>query len=123
LIERANLPILSEPIEIHLQQLETRLEENLRRVNRQISDNHNKSFNQPEKSSRWSLKYPTQPETHSNSFFDSMNQIDLYRILRFVHGQTAFSATDLLRVSKIFTIPSPNPFTHSSIRAITLIVE
>ena len=90
LIERANLPILSEPIELHLQQLENRLEENLRRVNRQISDNHNNSFNQPEKSSRWSLKYPTQPETHSDSFFDSMIQIDLYRILRFVHGQTAF---------------------------------
>lgn len=90
LIERANLPILSEPVELHLQQLENRLEENLRRVNRQISDHHNNSFNQPEKSSRWSLKYPTQPEPHSDSFFDSMIQIDLYRILQFVHGQTAF---------------------------------
>ena len=90
LVEQSNLPILSEPIELHLQQLENRLEENLMRVNRQIFDSHNKFFNQPEKSSRWSLKYPTQPETHSDSFFDSMNQIDLYRILRFVHGQTAF---------------------------------
>lgn len=90
LVEQSTLPILSEPIELHLQQLENRLEENLRRVNRQLSDNHNKSFNQPEKSSRWSLKYPTQPETHADSFFDSMNQIDLYRILQFVHGQTAF---------------------------------
>jgi Tn3 transposase DDE domain len=64
--------------------------EHLRRVNRQISDNENKSFSQPDKSSRRSLKYPTQPETHSDSFYDSMIRIDLYRVLRVVHGQIAF---------------------------------
>ena len=90
LIKQANLPILSEPIELHLNQLENRLEECLLEVNRRISGKENELFNQAEKSSRWSLKYPTQAETHSDSFFDSISPIDLYQILRFVHAQTGF---------------------------------
>lgn len=90
LIKQANLPILSEPIELHLNRLENRLEECLRDVNRRISGKENELFNQAAKSSRWSLKYPTQAETHSDSFFDSISPTDLYQVLRFVDEQTGF---------------------------------
>ncbi|MGI8543038.1 MAG: hypothetical protein ACR2MD_06105, partial [Aridibacter sp.] len=69
LIKQANLPILSEPIETHLEKLENKLEESLREVNRRISDKENKSFEQKQKSSRWSLKYPAKLENDSDSFF------------------------------------------------------
>jgi TnpA family transposase len=86
LLEQLNLSILSQPIELHLQELEEQLEEKLAQVNRRIAKQENESFNP--KGSRWSLKYPTQNETNSDSFFDSMPQIDLYQVLRFVHQQT-----------------------------------
>jgi hypothetical protein len=41
LIEQAILPILSEPIELHLEKFENRLEERLREVNRRIADREN----------------------------------------------------------------------------------
>lgn len=93
LIKQANLPVLSEPVELHLNRLENRLEECLREVNRRISVKENELFNQAEKSSRWSLKYPTQAETHSDYFFESISPIDLYQVLRFVHKQTGFIDT------------------------------
>ncbi len=93
LIEKAGLPVLSEPIETYLKQLETRLEESLLSVNQRISENENESFNQTEKRIRWSLKYPTEPESHSDSFFNSIPPIDLYQVLRFVNSQTDFVDT------------------------------
>lgn len=86
LLEQLNLSILSQPIELHLQELEEQLEEKLAQVNQRIAQQENESFNA--KGGRWSLKYPTQNETNSDSFFDSMTQIDLYQALRFVHQQT-----------------------------------
>jgi len=73
-----------------LEKLENKLEESLLEVNRRISDKENESFDQTEKRVRWSLKYPVKAEDHSDSFFDSMTQIDLYQVLRFVHSQTDF---------------------------------
>jgi len=67
-IGQLNFPTLSEPIEIHLEKLENKLEETLSEVNRRISDKENESFNQTEKRLRWSLKYPDQTEDHSDSF-------------------------------------------------------
>ena len=67
-IGQLNFPTLSEPIEIHLEKLENKLEETLSEVNRRISDKENESFNQTEKRLRWSLKYPAQAEDHSDSF-------------------------------------------------------
>lgn len=90
LIEQANLPILSEPIEFILEELEIRLEECLREVNRRIADRQNESFHQTEKGKRWSLKYPIPSDTHSDSFFDSIPQIDLYQVIRFAGRQTDF---------------------------------
>ena len=90
LIQQANLPILSEPIELHLKQLEKQLEERLLSVNRRISEKENKSFNQTEKRTRWSLKYPIKSESNSDFFFDTIPQLDLYQVLRFVHAQTNF---------------------------------
>jgi len=90
LIEKAGLPALSAPIETHLKQLETQLEESLLSVNQRISENENESFNQTDKRTRWSLKYPTQPESHFDSFFEAIPQIDLYQVLCFVHAQTDF---------------------------------
>lgn len=88
LLEQLNLAILSQPIELHLRELENQLEERLAQVNQRIAEQENESFNT--KGSRWSLKYSTQNETNSDSFFDSMSQIDLYQVLRFVHQQTDF---------------------------------
>jgi hypothetical protein len=47
LIRQANLPILSEPVEFILEELEIRLEERLREVNRRIADRENESFHRP----------------------------------------------------------------------------
>ncbi len=66
LLEQLNLPILSQPIELHLQELEAQLEKRLSQVNQRIAKQENESFNS--KGTRWSLKYPTQNETHSDSF-------------------------------------------------------
>ncbi len=93
LIQQANLPLLSEPIDFHLKQLEKQLEERLSSVNRRISEKENKSFTQTENITRWSLKYPTQTETHSDAFFESIPPRDLYQVLRFVHEQTGFIDT------------------------------
>jgi TnpA family transposase len=90
LIRQANLPILSEPVEFILEELEIRLEERLREVNRRIADRENESFHQTEKGKRWSLKYPVPSDTHSDSLFDSIPQIDLYQVIRFAARQTDF---------------------------------
>lgn len=90
LTRQANLPILFEPIELHLQILENQLEERLKEVNQRISGNENESFNQSERNSRWSLKYPTQIDQHSDSFFDSISPIDLFQVIRFVNLKTDF---------------------------------
>lgn len=87
------MPILFDPIELHLEELENRLEECLSKVNRCISDKENESFNQTEKRLRWSLKYPAKAENHSDSFFDAMTQTDLYQVVRFAHSQTDFIAS------------------------------
>lgn len=91
LLEQLNLSILSQPIELHLQELEKQLEEKLKSVNQRITKQENESFNT--KASRWSLKYLIQDETNTNSFFDSMTQIDLYQVIRFVHQKTNLLAS------------------------------
>ena len=90
LIKQANLPILSLPVETHLDELENKLEESLREVNRRISDKENKSFEKKQQSSRWSLKYPAKLENDSDSFFDTLTQIDLFQVLRFADSKTDF---------------------------------
>ena len=45
LIEKLNLPILSQPIELHLQELEAQLELRLKEVNQRIVEKENESFN------------------------------------------------------------------------------
>ncbi len=90
LIKQANLPILSEPIETHLEKLEKRLEESLRETNRRILNKDNESFEKKKNSSRWSLKYLAKLENDADSFFDTLTQIDLYQVLRFVHNKTDF---------------------------------
>ena len=49
LTRQANLPILLEPIERHLQILENQLEERLKEVNQRISGNENESFHQSDR--------------------------------------------------------------------------
>ena len=90
LLEQSNLSVLAQPIELHLQELESQLEGLLTHVNRRISDRENKSFHRPEKSARWTLKYPTQPETPAEAVFAALPQTDLYQVLHFVQQQTDF---------------------------------
>lgn len=90
LIEESNLSILAEPIELHLQALESQLEGLLMHVNQRIANRENKSFHRPEKSARWTLKYPTQPETPAEVVFEALPPTDLYQVLRFVQQQTDF---------------------------------
>jgi hypothetical protein len=90
LIKQVNLPILSLPVETHLDEFENKLEESLREVNRRISDKENKSFEKKQQSSPWSLKYPAKLETDSDSFFDTLTQIDLFQVLQFVDSKTDF---------------------------------
>lgn len=76
-----------------MEELEIRLGERLREVNRRIADRENESSHQTEKGKRWSLKYPIPSDASADSFFDSIPQIDLYQVIRFTARQTDFIGT------------------------------
>ena len=85
-------PILQLPIEETLTGLRTKLEERLVAVNQRVSDCVNayvKVVGQGEKR-RWSLIYPTAPETGNGPFYSQLPGIGIADLLRFVNGETNF---------------------------------
>lgn len=92
LINEANLPILNDPIETHLNNLEELLESRLKQVNHRITSKENSHFvftgggNQ----SRWMLQYPDKMDETNNPVFNSITQNDISNSLRFTHQRTGF---------------------------------
>lgn len=85
-------PILTAPIEETLATLRTKLEDRLVKVNERVANcvnAHIKVAGQGEKK-RWSLIYPTIPETGNAPFYNQLPGIPVAQLLRFVNGNTKF---------------------------------
>lgn len=92
LIENANLPILKDSITTHLEFLKETLENQIERVNERIISAENKHlvFKSGNSQNRWVLEYPAKVDGVNDSFFDSIPQVNLHNVLRFVHWNTGF---------------------------------
>jgi TnpA family transposase len=92
LINEANLPILNDPIETHLNELEELLESRLKEVNKRITfkENSHFIFTGRGKQSRWMLEYPNKMDDTNNPVFNSLTNNDISNILRFTHHKTGF---------------------------------
>jgi TnpA family transposase len=92
LIENANLPILKDSITTHLEFLKETLENQIEQVNRRIISAENKHlvFKNGNSQNRWVLEYPAKVDEVNESFFDSIPQVNLNDVIRFVHWQTGF---------------------------------
>lgn len=85
-------PILTAPIEETLAALRTKLEDRLVNVNQRVAACVNaniKVIGQGDKK-RWSLIYPTAPETGNAPFYNQLPGIAVADLLRFVNEQTHF---------------------------------
>lgn len=92
LIKNANLPILQNSISNHLGFLKETLEKKIEQVNQRIISAENKHlvFQKANAQNRWVLEYPPKIDGINDSFFDSISQMNLNNVLRFVHWQTGF---------------------------------
>lgn len=92
LLDHANLPILKNPIAIHLKNLEELLEQRLEEVNKRILAEENKHFvfKGQGGNKSWTLEYPGKADEINDSVFDSVPQNDIGNVLRFVHRNTGF---------------------------------
>ncbi len=92
LIANTSLSILKLPIEIHLQSLETELEELLVRVNDRIQKGENDyvTIKEQGKKRSWSLSYGTPKEPINHAFFDFLPLTNIQTILHFAHLRTRF---------------------------------
>lgn len=95
LIENANLPILKNSMTTHLEFLKETLENQIEQVNQRIVSAENKYlvFKSGNTQNPWMLEYPAKVDGVNNSFFDSVPQVNLNNVLRFVHWQTGFIDT------------------------------
>jgi hypothetical protein len=82
-------PILMAPIEATLAALRTKLEHKLVNVNQRVADclNTNIKIAEGDKK-RWSLIYPTAPETGNAPFYTQLPGIAVADLLRFVNRET-----------------------------------
>ena len=92
LISDANLPILKDSIETHLNDLEELLENRLKQVNQRITAKENSHFVFTGRGiqSRWTLEYPDKMDDPNNPLFNSLPHNEISNILRFVHHKTGF---------------------------------
>ena len=85
-------PVLTTPIEETLATLRTKLEDRLATVNQRVSARLNtniKVMGQGDKK-RWSLIYPTAPETSNTPFYSQLPGIAVADLLRFVNKESNF---------------------------------
>ncbi len=92
LIDDANLPILKDSIQTHLNYLEELLENRLKQVNQRITSKENNHFVFKGRGdqSRWMLEYPDKFDDTNNPLFNSIQHNEISNILRFVHQKTGF---------------------------------
>jgi TnpA family transposase len=92
LVAEMGLPILMQPIQEHLADLEQQLEDRLAVVNRRLATGENTHFQITRRGAqvRWTLEYPSSQEPVNHPFFEQLRQIDISRVLHFVHRQCHF---------------------------------
>lgn len=92
LIEQAGLPILSMPIEDHLDEFEQLLEARFEQVNQRIQSGENEHISIKKRGDqvRWSLPYPRGSEPINHPFYDDLPQIDINAILHHVNQECHF---------------------------------
>lgn len=92
LIANLGLPLLKQPIQEHLAELETQLEERLSQVNQRIASGDNAHFEMKKCGSqtRWTLHYPRSTELINHPYFDSLRQVDISSVLHFVNRHCHF---------------------------------
>ncbi len=88
LIRQAGLPILEQPIQEHLVDLEQQLENRIAEVNQRIESGENEHIQFRQQ--KWVLKYPTCKETINHPFFDSLKPVNITSVLDYVNQQCAF---------------------------------
>jgi hypothetical protein len=92
LLERIGLPLLQQPIEAHLAELETELEDRIAQVNQRIETGENEYFKAKQKGGKphWSLKYPSDKDEANHPVFDMLHPVSIGRVLDFVHQKCRF---------------------------------
>jgi hypothetical protein len=92
LINDTGLPLLKQPIEEHLAELEERLEARLIEVNQRITSGDNDHFEIKKHGSqvRWTLPYPRSSEPVNHPVFDGLKQVDIGSVLHFVNQHCHF---------------------------------
>ena len=92
LIANTELPLLKQPIQEHLTELETLLENRLIEVNKRIISGENKHFKVKKSGSqvRWTLQYPRSAELVNHPCFDGLKQVDIGSVLHFVNCNCSF---------------------------------
>jgi hypothetical protein len=92
LVTKMGLPILMQPIQEHLADLEQQLEDRLALVNRRIATGENARFQITRRGAQvhWTLEYPSSQEPVNHPFFEQLQQVDIRSVLHFVHRQCHF---------------------------------
>jgi len=89
LIAQVGLPILTQPVEEHLAELEALLETRLKEVNQRIASGENEHII-VKKSGRWHLPYSRMGDAINDPFFDALSQVDIQAVCKFVHHRCQF---------------------------------
>ena len=86
-IAATELPLLKQPIQAHLAELEEKLESCLAEVNQRLSSGENPHFEIKKlgSSPEWTLRSPSLPESVNHPLFSTLKQVDLSSVLHFVN--------------------------------------
>lgn len=86
-IAATELPLLKQPIQAHLAELEEKLESRLAEVNQRLSSGENPHFEIKKlgSSPEWTLRSPSLPESVNHPLFSTLKQVDLSSVLHFVN--------------------------------------
>lgn len=89
LLAETGLPILMQPIQEHLADLEQQLEDRLAVVNRRIATGEHTHVQITRRGPQvhWTLEYPASHEPVNHPGFEQLRQVEISRVLQFVHGQ------------------------------------
>jgi len=94
LIAETGRPMLAQPIQEHLAELERQLEERIVAVNQRIAhgENHQFQIKQHGKRNAWTLQYPTSSEAINHPVFETLRQVTISTLLHFVNDHCQFLA-------------------------------
>ncbi len=92
LLARTGLALLAQPIQDHLAELKSQLEDRISMVNQRISAGENSHFHITITGKRksWTLQYPTSNEPINHPIFETLRQVNISRVLHFVNHHCHF---------------------------------